>query len=173
MKKNALIAGLMLSSTCLPLTAAEHPEVFPKPQQIELKSGYTHAEEVIVKIRTKESSGNVWEKLPEGNAGANWFDDPAAIAARQAFKYPKGYYSIKDKVGVLMANPETAAILGEAMKAVMAGSSSMMGEGMEMGESMKEFMNMMRLSDMLKMMGAGIPAEVKLELNEALTKIKK
>ena len=70
MKKNALIAGLMLSSTCLPLTAAEHPEVFPKPQQIELKSGYTHAEEVIVKIRTKESSGNVWEKLPEGNAGA-------------------------------------------------------------------------------------------------------
>ena len=31
-----------------------------------------------------------------------------AIAARQAFKYPKGYYSIKDKVGVLAANPETA-----------------------------------------------------------------
>ena len=112
--------------------------------------------------------------LPEGNAGANWFDDPAAIAARAAFKYPKGYYSIKDKVGVLMANPETAAILGAMFQKMMSGAGSLMGEGMgEMSEGMKEFMNMMRLSDMLKMMGAGIPAEVKLELNEALTKIKK
>jgi hypothetical protein len=49
----------------------------------------------------------------------------------------------------------------------------MMGEGMQMSDSMKEFMNMMRLSDMLKMMGAGIPAEVKLQLNQALTQIKK
>ena len=112
--------------------------------------------------------------LPEGNQGANWFDDPAAIAARAAFKYPKGYYSIKDKVGVLMANPETAAILGEAMKVAMASAGSLMGEGMgQMSDAMKEFMAMMRLSDMLKMMGAGFPAEAKLALNEALTKIKK
>ena len=112
--------------------------------------------------------------LPEGNAGANWFDDPAAVAARAAFKYPKGYYSIKDKVGVLMQNSETAKILGETLQKVMGGAGSLMGEGMgEMSEGMKEFMNMMRLSDMLKMMGAGIPAEVKLHLNEALTKIKK
>ena len=111
--------------------------------------------------------------LPEGNQGANWFDDPAAIAARAAFKYPKGYYSIKDKVGVLMANPETAKILGETLAAVMGGAGGLMGGQMEMGESMREFMNMMRLSDMLKMMGAGMPAEVKLQLNQALTKIKK
>ena len=112
--------------------------------------------------------------LPEGNQGANWFDDPAALAARAAFKYPKGYYSIKDKVGVLMSNPETAAILGETMTKVMGGANSLMGEGMgQMSDAMKEFMAMMRLSDMLKMMGAGVPAEVKLQLNEALTKIKK
>ena len=111
--------------------------------------------------------------LPEGNQGANWFDDPAAVAARTAFKYPKGFYSIKDKVGVLMQNSETAKILGETLQKVMGGAGDLMGGNMEMGESMKEFMNMMRLSDMLKMMGAGIPAEVKLALNEALTKIKK
>ena len=112
--------------------------------------------------------------LPEGNSAANWFDDPAAVAARQAFKYPKGYYSIKDKVGVLLGNPQTAAILGDLFAKVMAGAGSMMGEGMgEMSEGMKEFMNMMRLSDMLKMMGASFPAEAKLALNEALTKIKK
>ena len=109
--------------------------------------------------------------LPEGNQGANWFDDPAAIAARQAFKYPKGYYSIKDKIGVLMQNPETAAILSGTLAKLM-GAAGGMGMG-EMGESMKEFMNMMRLSDMLKMMGAAVPADVKLALNEALTKIRK
>ena len=111
--------------------------------------------------------------LPEGNQGANWFDDPAAVAARTAFKYPKGYYSIKDKVGVLLANPETAAIVAETFKSMMAGAGGLMGGGMEMGESMKEFMNMMRLNDMLKMMGPAFPAEAKLQLNEALTKIKK
>ena len=72
-----------------------------------------------------------------------------------------------------MSNPETAAILGETLVKVMGGAGSMMGEGMQMSDSMKEFMNMMRLSDMLKMMGAGIPAEVKLQLNQALTQIKK
>jgi len=111
--------------------------------------------------------------LPEGNQGANWFDDPAAIAARAAFKYPKGYYSIKDKVGVLMANPETAAILGETLAKLMGNTGSLMGSDMEMGDSMKEFMNMMRLSDMLKMYGGAVDAETKLALNQALTQIKK
>ena len=72
-----------------------------------------------------------------------------------------------------MANPETAKILGETLAKVMGGAGNLMGNAMEMGESMKEFMNIMRLSDMLKMMGAGVPAEAKLALNEALTKIKK
>ena len=72
-----------------------------------------------------------------------------------------------------MSNPETAAILGETLVKVMGGAGSMMGEGMGMSDNMKEFMAMMRLSNMLKMMDAGVPAEVKLQLNEALTKIKK
>ncbi len=112
--------------------------------------------------------------LPEGNAAANWFDDPAAVAARQAFKYPKGYYSIKDKVGVLMANPQTAAILGGLMQGMRRTSSTGVAAGFgEMSEEMQGFMNMMRLSDMLKMAGDAMPQEAKLALNEALTKIKK
>ncbi len=114
--------------------------------------------------------------LPEGNAAANWFDDPAAIAARNAFKYPKGYYSIKDKVGVLMANPETAAILGNVMQHALGGfggGATGAFDASSMGEEMMGFMQMMRLSDMLKMAGDAMPQEVKLALNEALTKIKK
>ena len=111
--------------------------------------------------------------LPEGNQGANWFDDPAAIAARKAFKYPKGYFSIKDKMGVLMSNPQTAAILGGMMQQAMAGAGAGMVDMASMGEEMKKFMNMMRLSDMLKMVGDKVPMEAKIALNEALTKIKK
>ncbi len=110
--------------------------------------------------------------LPEGNSAANWFDDPAAIAARNAFKYPKGYYSIKDKVGTLMANPETAAILGNMMQQAMGSMTAMMDPN-NMSEEMMGFMQMMRLSDMLKMAGDAMPQEAKLALNEALTKIKK
>ncbi len=111
--------------------------------------------------------------LPEGNQGANWFDDPAAIAARKAFKYPKGYYSIKDKMGVLMANPQTAAILGGLMENVAKSMGAGMMDLNQMGEEMQKFMTMMRLSDMLKMAGDKVPMEAKIALNEALTKIKK
>ena len=111
--------------------------------------------------------------LPEGNQGANWFDDPAAVAARKAFQYPKGYYSIKDKIGVLMQNPETAAILGNLMQSVAQSMGAGLMDVSQMGEEMMKFMNMMRLSDMLKMAGDKVPVEAKIALNEALTKIKK
>ena len=114
--------------------------------------------------------------LPEGNEGANWFDDPAAVEARKAKKlnYPKGYYSIKDKIGVLAANPETAAILQEMMASVMGGSAAGVVEMSSMGDEMKEFMNMMTLSNMLKMMGGDkVSADAKYELNEKLNKIAK
>ncbi len=111
--------------------------------------------------------------LPEGNAAANWFTDPAAIEARKALKYPKGYYSIKDKFGVLMANPQCAAILGGLMQQAMGSmGGDMMGMG-QMSEDMQQMMNMMRLSDMLKMAGDMVPMAAKVQINEALNKIKK
>ena len=111
--------------------------------------------------------------LPEGNQAANWFDDPEAIAARKALKYPKGYYSIKDKMGTLLANPQTAAILGGLMSKMAQRAGAGMIDAGKMGEEMQQFMNMMRLCDMLKMAGDKVPAEAKIALNEALTKIKK
>lgn len=113
--------------------------------------------------------------LPEGNDAANWFDDPAAVAARRPLTYVEGCYSIKDKMGDLMANPQTAAILGKVMAAVKGGSSAMtdsMGIDMEKGP-MADMMKLMRLSDMLKMAGKSVPAEFKHMLNDQLTKIKK
>ncbi len=115
--------------------------------------------------------------LPEGNQGANWFEDPAALEARKAMmamKYPQGYYSIKDKLGVLMADPRCAAILGgfmeQAMGSMMGGNLLGMGQ---LSEDMLKMMNLMRLSDLLKMAGDKVSVEAKIAINNALTQIKK
>ena len=110
--------------------------------------------------------------LPDGNQGANWFDDPAAVAMKKAFKYPKDAFSIKDKMGALMENPETAKILGGLMQGFMSGNS-LLGSMGEISEEMMGFMRNMRLSDALKMAGDAVSMEMKLSLNQALNQIKK
>jgi len=158
------------------LKAADHCAVF---ENVALRSGENTVTAVSGEVRANTitlngvAEHNYAYDLPEGNQGANWFDDPAAVAARKAFKYPKGYYSIKDKIGVLMQNPQAAAILGNMMQQAMAGAGAGMVDMASMGEEMQKFMNMMRLSDMLKMAGDKVPMEAKIALNEALTKIKK
>ncbi len=155
--------------------AVDHMVVFENvalqdgPNTVTAYSGDVKGNEIIL---NGVAEHNYAYDLPEGNQGANWFDDPAAVAARKAFKYPKGYYSIKDKMGVLMANPRTAEILGGLMEKVMGAAGGMMDMS-SMGEEMMQFMTMMRLSDMLKMVGDKVPMEMKIALNEGLTKIKK
>jgi len=110
--------------------------------------------------------------LPDGNQGVNWFDDPKLVEMKKAFKYPKDAYSIKDKMGALMENPETAKILGGLMQGFMGGNSMMASMG-QMSEEMMGFMKAMRLSDALKMAGDAVSMEMKLKLNQALNQIKK
>ena len=110
--------------------------------------------------------------LPDGNQGVNWFDDPELVAMKKAFKYPKDAYSIKDKMGALFSNPQTAAILGQLMEKFMNGNAMMSSMG-EMSAEMKQFMNNMRLSDALKMAGDAFPMAAKLALNQALNQVKK
>ena len=110
--------------------------------------------------------------LPEGNQAANWFEDPVAIAERKALQYPKGYYSIKDKIGVLMGNPECAAVLSDFINTAVERITGGITEGENSAKEMMGVVYMMRLSDVLRM-GGGVPVKVKIELNQALTKIKK
>ena len=111
--------------------------------------------------------------LPDGNQGVNWFDDPELVAMKKAFKYPKDAYSIKDKMGDLMANPQTAALLAKMMEAMSSGGPNVMSSMGEMSEEMMGFMKMMRLSDALKMAGDAVSMKTKLEINQALNQIKK
>ena len=161
------------------LDVVDHAAVFENvalndgPNTVTAKYGDVKANEITL---NGVAEHNYAYDLPEGNEGANWFDDPAAIEARkkQKLNCPKGFYSVKDKVSTLMANEQTAAILKEAMAAAMKSSAMSMVDGNAgMGKEMQEFMGMMTLNNLLKMAGGGVTAEQKWELNERLNKIAK
>ena len=108
----------------------------------------------------------------EGDAG-NWFDG-------DILQFPDGFYSIKDKLGDLMANPKTAAIVGKFLAEGMSGGAMAAFNGSEQDEApdmfsgpMGDFMRLMRLDNMLKMNGGAVSADARRDLNEQLTKIKK
>ena len=110
--------------------------------------------------------------LPEGNEGANWFDDPELVELKKAFKYPKDAFSIKDKMGDLMDHPVAGKLLADLMKFAMSDSPLMSSMG-QMSDEMMAFMRNARLNDMLKMAGDAVSLKDKLALNQALNQIKK
>ena len=75
-------------------------------------------------------------------------------------------------MGALLANPQTAVILGDLMKNMMGGNTMMSSMG-EMSPEMIQFMNNMRLNDVLKMAGNAVSMAAKLALNQALNQIRK
>ena len=102
-------------------------------------------------------------RLKEKGAVLNWFDVTA----------PEGYFSLNDKVGDVLANPEGAALFSQLMKQVMTAPG---GKGLEMTPVMLEMMNgftVLRLTSMMSAMKITFTKEQLLELNERLNRIAK
>ncbi len=157
------------------LEAVDHAAVFKDvplkdgPNTVSARCGDVASNTIIL---NGVAEHNYAYDLPEGNDAANWFDDPKAREARKPLNYPEGFYSIKDKVTDLLANSETAAIIHDAMEVFSKSSMmSMMGSSKEDGAG--GIMGTMRLTDMMKMAGKSFSADVKRQINDALTKIRK
>ena len=104
------------------------------------------------------------DENPEAEGVTNWFEGIEA----PKMEFPAGYYSIKDNMKDLLANPETAAILN--------GLFEQMGGGGAAGKSMKNMMGMlgrMPLEQILKLAGNRVPKEAPAYINGLLTKVKK
>lgn len=71
-----------------------------------------------------------------------------------------------------MANPEAAKLVQEALLSTVGGGEDDAGLS-ALGADVLDYMNMMRLNDMLKMIAGSFPLEKKLALNNALIQIKK
>ena len=93
----------------------------------------------------------------------NWFDredfDPTC-------------YSIKDTMGALSQNPQTAVILGRMMERMTA-SRGDVAKSANKNANLQKMMAGISLESLIKQTGDSVPAEMVRNLNNALQKIKK
>lgn len=116
-------------------------------------------------VATPNSSYILPQEENSGDGVANWFDD---IAVSRKLEFPEGFFSIKDKMGEIMANPESAEVMNQVF--------SQMGGGTMNAQSMKNMLGMLKnmsVETILKMAGKKVPADAKYALNDMLNKIKK
>ena len=93
----------------------------------------------------------------------NWFD---------AADYDPSCYSIKDTMGALSQNPQTAAILGRMMQSMAAKRGDVAKEANN-NANLQKMMAGFSLESLIKQAGGSVPPEMIRSLNAALQKIRK
>ncbi|MBR3950028.1 MAG: hypothetical protein IKJ84_05070 [Oscillospiraceae bacterium] len=109
--------------------------------------------------------------LPDGNAAANWFEDPAAVHARRPFRYVEGHFSIKDKMDVLLGNASVMEAVGDTLNQLLVGGKIDLSI-----PAMVDALSMLRLTDLLSRASRTmkeINQEYKHALNDKLSQIRK
>ncbi len=106
--------------------------------------------------------------LREKGAVLNWFDITA----------PEGFFSLNDKLGDIMSNPQGAMLFGKVMGSLMGGAGdkkSTMGFEIDPAAMMKmvSSFTVLRLTGMMGMAGVSFTKEQLLALNAELNKIAK
>ncbi|MGN0521870.1 MAG: glycoside hydrolase family 2 TIM barrel-domain containing protein [Eubacterium sp.] len=99
-----------------------------------------------------------------GTGAKNWFE---GVEVDGEIEYPEGYFTIKDKIGDIMKNPEGKVFIDEMIAKV--------SEEMNMNVS-KGMMNMAKnftIEKVFDMAGSRVPKEAKLFISQKLNKIKK
>ncbi len=116
-------------------------------------------------IRIRKVAQPQKEYILEDNAVINWFE-------KEGMEAPKGYFSIKDKLGDILKTPEGAVLIGGFM-AKMAATRGDVAVGVKHSPEMIEMMNRRTVEETLRSAGNAISENVVIALNKALTQIKK
>ncbi len=115
-------------------------------------------EMTIVRVQEENPSYYIRKK-----AIVNWFDRE---------DYDPTCYSIKDTMGALSQNSQTAAILSRMMERMTA-SRGDVAKSANNNENLKKMMAGLSLESLIKQAGDSVPQEMIRSLNNALQKIKK
>ena len=103
---------------------------------------------------------------PDAQGVTNWFAD---IQVEGEMEYPEGYFSLRDNLETIFANPEAAALLEEHAQAIFGSmAKSMKNMSTKMGMAAK-----MALQDVIQISGSGLDEKGRLYLNQQFNKIKK
>lgn len=96
----------------------------------------------------------------------NWFAD---LQVEGEMEYPEGYFSLRDTMETIMANPEAAALVEEHAAALFGSmAKSMKNMSGSMGMAAK-----MSLQNIIQLSGSGLDENGLLYLNQQFNKIKK
>lgn len=102
------------------------------------------------------------EEHKDGENVANWF---ATDSAEEPLQFPEGYFSIKDKVGALLKNPEGEKFVAEMIGKVMP--------GMKVSKGMLNMAKHFTIEKVIDMAGDRITPEMVRYVNGRLNQIKK
>ena len=127
--------------------------------RIEARSG-DYADTMTIR---RVSEPNPDYRFVQGGSVVNWFD-------KEDFK--PGYYSIKDTLGELRANPGTAPIVN-AMMARASASRGDVAASTADNANLQKMLGAMSLQSLIKQAGDAIPKEAVRQLNDALQRVKK
>lgn len=128
----------------------------------EAKSGASAMVEDEITVRRADKPNPDYQYVEQGGV-VNWFD-------KDDFK--PDCYSIKDKYGVLMANPQTASLLQKIMEKAVA-SRGDVAESVSDNPNLQRMMGRMTMESLLNQAGDAIGEDEIREFNAALQKIKK
>ena len=98
---------------------------------------------------------------------ANWFD---ADGKELEMTFDENYFSIRDKIKHIMANPEGKAVMDAFIANMM---SKMADSGMDLPKGAMKMLESFTIERIGKLAGDKFPAEGIAELNKVLQKIKK
>ena len=98
---------------------------------------------------------------------ANWFD---ADGKELDMTFNEGYFSIRDKIKNIMANPEGKVVMDQFINGMM---EKMASSGMELPAGAMKMLESFSIERIGKLAGDKFPAESIAELNKVLQKIKK
>jgi len=147
-------------------TAEDHFFYFDVPNSGETAIVAVAGECTDTSVIKKVEVFNEKYRLKEKGAVLNWFDITA----------PEGYFSLNDKISDIMANPEGGMFLGAMLKQAMAAKAAESPVAVSMNDNMMKMMGgftLIRLLNMMGIMGGALTKEEMLGINARLNQIKK
>ncbi len=125
----------------------------------------SYSDEMVINRVDAPDESYILKKEHAGNSGSNWFDT-IEIESKE-LTFPEGYFSIKDKIGDIMKNPEGNEFITSMLKTVAEKMNMNISKGML---AMTKGMTAEKIFDMA---GERVPDKVKFWVNSELNKIKK
>ena len=162
-KKIGIVAGkYVFTFDRVPLTMGEN---------IIQAAGFLGQQEVccesipLVRVTEPNASYMLGEEAEKaGQNVENWFAASGG-EGEEPLQFPEGYFSIKDKVGALLKNPEGEQFVSEMIGKVMP--------GMKVSKGMLNMAKHFTIEKVIEMAGDRITPEMVRYLNERLNQIKK